>query len=301
MARVAVLRELPLSNRQVAKAWHIFTQALAQSGWIEGRNVVFEHRAAEGRTERYPELAAELVGLAPSLIITVGSEATEALRERTTAIPIVMIGPGDPVGAGFVASLARPGGNITGVSSQLNDLASKELQIVKELRPSASRVLFFWRPDNPSERLAKRNLLSAAKGFGLSIEATPVTTDAELDAALSGFAQAPPDALVITAAPPAALRGRDIASFAIEHGMLTFGTYPSMARAGLLFSFGPRADEMSRRAATIVAKILNGAKPADIPVEQPTAFELVINLKTAKALGLTVPPSLLAQADEVIE
>ena len=301
IAHVAILRELPLTNPQIAQAWQIFLEELQKSGWIEGRNVEFIHRATEGRAERYRQLAAEIVALKPTVIVTINSECTQAVHDETKTIPIVMIGPGDPIGAGFIASLARPGGNITGVSSQLGDTLGKQLQIIKELLPSASRIAFFWRPDNAGSRLFKRDLETAAPGFGLAIEATAVTTDAELDAALSAIASSHPDVLMVNPNPPAASRTREIAAFAIEHKLLTYTVVSAMVRAGLLISLSPRGADMTRRAAAIVAKILSGAKPADIPVEQPTTFELVVNLKTAKALGLTVPPLLLATADEVIE
>jgi putative tryptophan/tyrosine transport system substrate-binding protein len=300
MARLAILRELPLTNPQVAQGWQIFVEELQKSGWIEGHNVVFDDRAGGDRAELYRELAAELVALKPTVILTINSEATQAVREKTATIPIVMLGPGDPVGAGFIASLARPGGNITGVSSQLNETNGKVLQIITELRPDASRIALFWRP-NPGSRLGKQVLEALARGLGLTVEPTIVTTDAELDAAISTVASNRPDALIIFPSPPATLRTREIAAFAIEHRLLTFTVNAAMVRDGLLFSLAPRRADMTRRAAAIVIKILNGAKPADIPVEQPTTFELLINLKTAKALGLTVPPSLLAQADEVIE
>jgi len=301
IAHVAILRELPLTNPQIAQAWQIFLEELQKSGWIEGRNVEFIHRATEGHPERYREIAAELVALKPTVIITINSECTQAVHDETKTIPIVMIGPGDPIGVGFIASLARPGGNITGVSSQLGDTLGKQLQIIKELLPSASRMAFFWRPDNAGSRLFKQDLETAAAGFGLTIEVTAVTTDAELDAALNAIASNRPDVLMVNPNPPAASRIREIAAFAIEHQLLTFTVNPAMVRAGLLISLAPRGADMTRRAAAIVAKILNGAKPADIRVEQPTIFEMVINLNTAKALGLTVPPLLLAQADEVIE
>ena len=301
IASVAVLREFPLTNPQVAQSWQIFIEELQKSGWIEGRNVEFIHRDAEGRAERYRDIAAELVALKPSVIITVGSATTEAVRQKTQTIPIVMIGVGDPVGVGFVASLARPGGNITGVSDQLPDIGGKLLQIAKELRPNASRVAFFWRPDNPATRIGKQNFEAAASTLGLSTEANSVTTDAELDAALSAMALTPPDALAVPPIPPMSLRVREIADFAIEHQLPTLAYNPAMVRAGLLISLSPRSADLTRQAAAIVVKILNGAKPADIPVEQPTTFELVINLKIAKALGLTIPSLVLARADEVIE
>jgi len=301
LARIAVLSELPLKNPVAASSRQIFSNVLQQNGWIEGRNLVFIDRPVEGRRERYPVFADELIALNPNVIVTIGSEATAAARDRTSTIPIVMIGPGDPVGAGFVSRLARPGGNVTGVSSQLNDLLAKKLQIVKELRPSASLVAMIWRPDNEAERLAKPILEAAAQGLGLTIEAIPVTTDAELAAALSALSKVPPDALIVSAAPPATLHGQQIAAFAIEHRVLTVAPYPHMVQAGLLMSFGPHGEEMTRRAAAITVKILNGTKPAGIPVEQPTAFDMVLNLKTAKALGLTVPAALLARVDEVIE
>jgi putative ABC transport system substrate-binding protein len=301
IARVAVLRELPLTNPLVAQSWQIFVEELQKSGWVEGHNVEFIHRAAEGRSERYPELAAELVAIEPSVILTVGSATTEAVRQRTKTIPIVMGGVGDPVGAGFVASLARPGGNITGVSDQLSETAAKLLQIAKELRPNASRIALFWRADSPGSLIGKQNLEAAAPGLALTVEATSVTTDAELDAALSAMALALPDAFVVHTTLPLVLRSREIADFATEHRLPTLANNPAMVRAGLLLSLAPRGADLTRRAAAIVVKILKGAKPADIPVEQPTTFEMVLNLKTAKALGLSVPQLLLMQADEVIE
>ena len=300
VARVAVLRELPLTNPQVAQTWQIFIEELQKNGWTEGHNVVFDHRAGGGRAELYREIAAELVALKPTVIITTNSGATEAVHEMTKTIPIVMLGPGDPVGSGFIASLARPGGNVTGVSSQLNETNGKVLQIITELRPDASRIALFWRP-NPGSRLGKQVLEALAHDLGLTVEPTIVTTDAELDAAISTLASNRPDALIVYPNPPATLRAREIAAFAIEHRLLTSAANSAMVHAGLLFSLAPRAADMTRHAAAIVIKILNGTKPADIPVEQPTTFELVVNLKTANALGLTVPPSILARADEVIE
>ena len=188
-----------------------------------------------------------------------------------------------------------------GVSDQLPDTLGKLLQIAKELRPSTSRVAFFWRADNPATLIGKQNIEAAAAGLGLAAEATSVTTVSELDAALSAMALAPPDVLFVPPIPPILLRTREIADFAIEHRLLTLAGNPATVRAGVLISLAPRGADLIRRAAAIVAKILNGAKPADIPVEQPTVFELVVNLKTAKALGLTVTPSILARADEVIE
>ena len=301
MVRVAILREAPLTDPAVAHGWRIFVEELEKNGWREGRNIVFDQRDAAGNGELYAKFASELVALEPSVIVTIGSATTAAVRQQTKTISIVMIGPGDPVGSGFVASLAHPGGNITGVSSQLAELSGKALQFIKELRPSASRVVFFWRPDNPAEVLSKRNYEAVAPSVGLTVEGMPVTTDRELDAALSVMAAAPPDALMITTIPPARLRTREIAAFAIEHRMLTLAPHPAMVHDGLLLSIGPRGDELSRRAAAIVAKILNGAKPPEIPVEQPTAIGIAVNLKTAKAIGLVLPPTLLVRADEVIE
>jgi putative ABC transport system substrate-binding protein len=301
IARVAVLRDLPLANPEIARLWQIFADALAKRGWSEGRNVAFEHRAGEGHAERYRDFAAALVALKPALIITINSEATAAVAAQTKAIPIVMIGPGDPVRAGLVASLARPGGNITGVSSQLNDVSGKVLQLIRELRPEASRVALFWRADNPGSIIGKQDFETAARDLGVAVEPMLVTNDAQLESALSMLAAEQPDALVVPPMPPLVWHTGEIADFAIAHSLPTFAFSPAMVRAGLLMSLGPRGDEMVRRAAAIVAKVLDGTRPADIPVEQPTNFALTLNLKTAKALGLAVPPLLLAQADEVIE
>ena len=300
MARVAVLRELPLSNSQVAQGWQIFVDALAKSGWIEGRNVEFIHRATGRRAERYRELAAELVALNPNVVVTINSEATKAAREKTKTIPIVMLGPGDPVGAGFIASFARRGAISpvfpvnSGTLSESNFKSSRNCAQTRcGSRFSGARTT--RGPSSGSRALKQPHAVSALPWSRRS------SLRKGLDTALSGIASNPPDALTVNPRPPDVLRSQEIAAFAIEYRLLTFTVNPVMVRAGLSIALAPRNGDMVRRAAAIVAKILGGEKPADIPVEQPTTFELVINLKTARALGLTVPPYLLAEADEVIE
>jgi putative ABC transport system substrate-binding protein len=246
-------------------------------------------------------LAAELVALKPDVIIASGSQATQAIRQRTNTIPIVMIGVGDPLGSGFIASLARPGGNITGLTNQLGDLVEKALQTLKELRPGLSRIAVFWTPDNQGSSLAAKAELASGPQQGLAVQSIPINVREDLDAALAALARNPPEALEVHPTPILFENREAIVAFALQQRLPSFSGSTAMARDGVLASYAPDLVNQWRRVADYVDRILKGANPAELPVEQPTKFEFVINLKTAKALGLTIPPAILARADEVIE
>jgi putative ABC transport system substrate-binding protein len=301
-ARVAVLlNQLPAQQPSFAPRWRVFIEALRERGWDEGRNIAFHLRAGEGVEERYKQLAAELVALQPDVIIAPSSQATQAFRQRTNTIPIVMIGPSDPLGAGFIASLARPGGNITGLTNQLGDTTEKQLQTLKELRPGLSRIALLWNPDDPGSRLAANAQFASGPKQGLTVESIPIKVREDLDAALAALARNPPEALLVHITPILGQHVEEIAAFALQYRLPSFTQSAVMARAGLLVSYGPDPAALWLRAADFVDRILKGANPAEMPVEQPTKFEFVINLNTARAIGLDVPPLLLAQADELIE
>jgi len=279
-----------------------FRQGLRELGYVEGQNLVIEYRGAEGRDERLPDLAAELVRLHVDVLVAVGPIATRAAQHATRTLPIVMTGTADPVGAGFVASLARPGGNITGVSLLMAELPGKRLELLKETVPQSTRVAVLANPDNPVYEALRNNLTVAARALGLHLHVVEVHSADELDPAFAAVTREGADALMVLSDPALMdnLRGR-VADLAATHRLPAMYNWKMYVEAGGLMSYGPSLPERHRRAATYVDKLLKGANPADLPVEQPTKFELVINLKTAKALGLTVPPTILFQADEVIQ
>jgi putative ABC transport system substrate-binding protein len=299
VARLAfLLNQLP---PQIPPFWQAFVDVLRSRGWNEGRNVAFELRAAEGSEERYQQLAAELVGLRPDVIIAANTQATEATHQLTKTIPIVMIGPSDPLGAGFIASLARPGGNITGLTNQLGDSAEKQLQMLKELRPGVSRIALLWNPDDAGSRLAAKAQMVSGPQQGLTIQSIPIKFREDLDAALANLAGSPPEALLVHPTPIIFVQRAIIITFALRQHLPSFSGSTVMAQDGLLAGYGPDIIEVWRRAGDFVDRILKGANPAEMPVEQPTKFEFVVNLKTAHAIGLDVPALVLARADEVIE
>lgn len=300
-ARVAVLAFRPLSDPGWAANWAIFTDALRQHGWIEGENLSLIARSTDGRDERAAELAGRLVDEAPNVIVTINYPNTKAIADRTRAIPIVMFGVPDPVGLGLVASLSRPGGNLTGVSTQTEDTLAKDLQLIQEARRDLARVAVITYGAQPYWRLAQNGYVTAAKRVGVALDLIPAVSSGDLDGALAKVAAEMPDALIVSSLPLFAARDTAIAAFAIEHRLPTFTFQTRMARDGLLMSYEADVPEMFRRIAAIVDKVLRGAKPADIPVEQPTQFHFVINLKTARAIGLDIPPPVLARADEVVE
>jgi putative tryptophan/tyrosine transport system substrate-binding protein len=278
-----------------------FRQGLRTLGYNEGQNLVIEYRYAEGHLDRLPALAAELVRLQVDVIVAVASAATRAAQHATRTIPIVMAGGSDPVGAGLVASLARPGGNITGFSNLTVELPEKRLELLKEAVPQGGRVAVLANPANPNYASTMHDLTKAAQVLGLHLYIVELRRPDELDAAFAAVTRAGADALLVVGEPLLvdSLRGRTV-DLAAKHRLPAMYSWRELVMAGGLMSYGPSLPDMHRRVATYVDKILKGTKPADLPVEQPTKFELVINLKTAQALGLTIPTTLLFQADEVI-
>ena len=279
-----------------------FRQGLRDLGYVEGQNLVIAYRGAEGKDARLPDLAAELVGLHVDVLVAVGPTATRAAQHATRTLPIVMTGTADPVGAGLVASLARPGGNTTGVSLMRADLPGKRLEILKETVPQSVRVVVLANPTFEVYPLYLHNLTVAARALGLHLQVVEVRGAEELAPAFAAMTRERADALMVLADPLLmdTLLGR-VADLAATHRLPAMYNWSMYVEAGGLMSYGPSLPERHRRAATYVDKIVKGANPADLPVEQPTKFELVINLKTAKALGMTMPPSLLLLADEVIQ
>jgi putative ABC transport system substrate-binding protein len=301
VARVAVLGFQPLADPAWTANWKIFTDALHERGWTEGRNLSLALHSTEGKGERNGELAARLVEQAPNVIVSFYYPSTQALAQRTKTIPIVMFGVPNPVGLGLVASLSRPGGNITGVSIQTEDTLGKDLQLLREIGPRISHVAVLTYGRAPYWKLAQDAYTAAAQPLGLALHLIPVSKPADLDAALTTVAKERPDALVVSSLPLFAARTPAIAAFAIEHRLPTFTFQTQMARDGLLMSYEADEPEMLRTAAAITDKILRGARPADIPVEQPTTFRLTINMKTARAIGIKIPPLLLAQVDNAVQ
>jgi len=289
-----------LSAGSLAGVIHLeaFREGLRDLGYVEGRNITLEYRFAEGYADRLPALVAELVRLPVDVLVVNGTVAIRPAQHATTTIPIVMVAA-DPVGAGLVASLARPGGNSTGLSIMVPGFSGKRLEILKEAVPTLSRVAALWHRDAPMGSYVTETQ-AAAQALGLQLQALEVRSPNEFDQAFAAMTSEHADALVMI---PSALffsHRRQLAALAVQHRLPAIFMEREFVDAGGLMAYGPSLSDLSRRAATYVDKILKGAKPADLPIEQPMKFELVINLKTAKALGLTVPPSLLFQANEVI-
>jgi putative tryptophan/tyrosine transport system substrate-binding protein len=282
-----------------------FRQGLRDLGYVEGRNVVIEYRDAEGKFERLPALAAELVALKVDVIfVGGGTRAALAAMQATKTIPIVFAGVPDPVAIGLVTSLARPGGNVTGLSSFATELVGKCLEQLTQAVPGVSRVAVLWQPGAAPERADKDYLTSAdvaGRALGVRLQVVEARGPADFDRAFSDMTRARAGALTVLGSAMFSIERRRLVDLAAKHRLPAVYPWREFVDAGALMSYGANIADMHRRAATYVDKILKGAKPADLPVEQPTKFELVINLKTAKALGLTIPPSLLGRADEVIQ
>jgi putative ABC transport system substrate-binding protein len=279
----------------------VLPDALRELGWIEGQNVVIERRFAENRVERLPELAAELVRLNIDVIVGVGTLAPLAAKRATTTIPIVMTAAGDPLGSGLVDSLARPGGNVTGMSLMAPDLGGKRLELLKELLPRLARVAVLWNAANPYPALVFKETQAAGRTLGIEVQSLEVRGPDDFEGAFEALRRQRPDALITVEDPLTFNYMKLIADFGAGQLLPTLHGFREDVAVGALMSYGANLADLYRRAAGYVDKILKGAKPADLPVQQPTKFELVINLRTAKVLGLTVPPTLLARADEVIE
>jgi putative tryptophan/tyrosine transport system substrate-binding protein len=279
-----------------------FRQGLRDLGYVEGKNIQLEIRWGEGRLERMPALAAELVRMKVDVIVAVSSPSVRAAKEATQTIPIVMPLSSDPVGDGLVASLARPGGNITGLSVMGPELATKRLQLLKEVFPKLLRpTAVLWNPSYVGMAARWRQIEGAAPAMGIGVRSVEIRDSRELEQALAALERERPAALVLLADPLTLSQRLRIVEFAAEQRLPAIYEASQFVEAGGLMSYGPNIDELIRRSATYVDKIIKGAKPADLPIEQPQKFELVINLKSAKALGITIPQSVLLQADRVIE
>ena len=291
----------PASSSPMAARDEAFRQGLRALGYILGQNITIEYRWADGKNERLTGFAAELVNLKLDIIVTHGGEATRAVQQVTTTIPIVIAAADDPLASGLVASLARPGGNITGLSILTPDLTGKRLELLKALLPGLTRVAVLWNPGNPISEPELRKAEAAAAPLGLQLQSLGLRDPREFASAFSSMKRERADALFLLSDAMFFGRRKEIADLAASNRLPLVAHLREFADAGGLMTYGPNVLELHRRAATYVDKILKGAKPGDLPVEQPTKFDLVINLKTAKALGLTVPPSLLQRADQVIE
>jgi putative ABC transport system substrate-binding protein len=291
--RVGIIDDAPI--------WNYFRQALRDIGYIEGQNIAFEYRVAEGKPERLAAAAAELVRLPVDVIAVFGTPASLAAKVATTSIPIVAISIGDPVRIGLVTSLARPGGNVTGNTILGPDLSSKRLELLKEVIPSVSRVVFLWNPDNASNAAILDELRVAAPALGLKLISVAVRSSGGFDRAFATIVSERPDAILTTNDPLHQSNIVRVIDFMTKNGLAGFFQTRENVVAGGLMSYGASFPDLFRQGASYVHKILQGTKPEDLPVQQPTKFELVINLKTAKAIGVAVPESILLRADEVIE
>ncbi|WP_035664339.1 ABC transporter substrate-binding protein [Bradyrhizobium sp. Ec3.3] len=291
----------PFLNFPLYKVW---LDSLRDHGWIEGKNLIIDFRNAEGHPQRLPPLATELVALKPDLLVGPSPQVAVALKSATATIPIVFVAVADPVGLGLVQSLSRPGGNITGLSTLVpEDFLEKRLEILRELVPGASKIALLVNPNNPMHRLILAEYVPrTARNTGVTLTIVEATTAEELDIAFASAAAQHADAIIDIGDPLTIVQEAPrVIALAAKHHLPANYQFRSQAAAGGLIVYGPDFADLLRRAGDYVDKILRGAKPADLPVEQPTKFELIINMKAAKALGLTVPPSLLVRADEVIE
>ncbi len=281
--------------------WNTFRQRMRELGYVDGQNVTFEPRFARSADDRVRTLAAELVGLKVDLIVTAGQNAAVAAKRTTSTLPVVMVTGSDPVALGLVTSLRQPGGNVTGMTSINSELAAKRLDLVKTIAPRASRIAMLWDERDAASRLGVQETEAAAKAAGLVIQSVPVGSGSGLEAVFAGVARGGAGALISSSTASLFSSRKRFAELAVKHRLPTVVGAREYAEAGGLASYGTDYPDLFRHAATFVDKILKGARPGDLPMEQPTKFELVINLKTAKALGLTIPPALLQRADHVIE
>lgn len=304
-AKVRRIGYLSLATAEVDKSWvAAFRQGLRELGYVEGQTIVIEQRHAAGRPERLSGLVAELVRLKVDVFVVYGGvRAVQAVKQATRTIPIVLAVSADPVGQGLVASLARPGGQVTGLSDYHGSLVPKRLELLKDVVPSASRVAVLLNPGNPGALLQLKDIRAAAPAVSVTVVSVEVkgSEPDDFDRAFTVISRERPDALLLVPDATFVDRQRHIAELAVRHRLPAIGTLRQYAESGFLLSYGANFSDLWRRAATYVDKILKGASPAQIPIEQASQFELVINLKIAKALGLTIPPALLLRADHVIE
>jgi putative ABC transport system substrate-binding protein len=288
------------SQSFVAPYVAIFRQALRALGYVESESIAIEYRYADGHYDRLPVLAADLVRLKVDIVVTEGTPPTRAAKQATTTIPIVMTVTGDPVAAGLVTNLARPGGNLTGASFFFPEMAAKRLQLLKEVIPALSRVAIVWNPSNTVHGPVVKSVEEAAKALGIGVQHVKIQAPADVDDALLAIARGR-ESLVVLEDGLINVCSPQIAQVAAKHRLPTIFGLTTFAEAGGLMAYGPNRPELWRRAATFVDKILRGAKPGDLPVEQPVRFDLVINVSTAERLRLTIPPAVLVRADQVIE
>jgi putative ABC transport system substrate-binding protein len=291
--RIGIIDQSPI--------WDHFRRGLSELGYVDGRNIVIEYRSAQGQPDQLAAVASELAGLSVDVIVTSGSAATHAAQQATRTIPIVMIAIGDPIRAGFVQSLARPGGNITGNTILGTEMAAKRVQLLKEFVPGVSRVGFLWNPNNASHLAYLEEWRAVAPKLGVEPLLVELGRSDQLETAFATMMRERPDALSVTADPFHLSQIGWIVDFVAKNRLPAIYVVKENVVAGGLMSYGPSLPDLYRRAAGYVHKILQGTQPTDLPVEQPVRFELAVNMKTANALGLTVPDALLARADEVIE
>jgi putative ABC transport system substrate-binding protein len=297
--RVGIL--LPSSAEPDPRLESFKEEALRELGYVEGRNLAIEYRWANGRFEALPELAAELAGLKVDVIVSVVTQASVAAKKATATIPIVMVGVSDPVSTGLVAELARPGGNVTGTSSMTAEVVGKQLELLKETVPKVSRVAALWNPANTVfQKLQLKETESAAAALRLRLRIVEARSADEINRAFASMATIGTKALLVLGDPVFTSERQRIADLAVKGRLAAVGGTREHVEAGGLMSYGPSFSEMFRRAAYYVDRILKGTKPADLPVEQPKKFELIINLKAGKQIGLTIPPNVLARADRVM-
>jgi len=300
--RIGFLGNTPITKDPASQRfYHAFVQALREAGWVEGQNTIIERRYSDGHMERFPDLAAELARLNVDVIVTSSVPAARAAKRATTTIPIVAIGMSDPVGAGLVASLARPGGNITGSATLFPELAAKRLALFKETLPKSSRVAVLKNAANPGNLLIWKEVQVAGRALGVTVYAIDVPGPDDVEGGLGAMIKDRPQGLLVLDDPLFVPHRTSIVKFAAKHKLPAIYPFREYAEAGGLMAYSVNLLDLARHAATSVDKILRGAKPADLPIEQPTTFELVINLRTARALGLTIPQTVLQRADRIIQ
>ena len=300
--RIGILSNVPLTDPRGAPLWGAFTEGLRELGYVEGQNTTIVHRTTEGKYERLPSLAAELVRLKVDVIVVPAPQNAVVARQATPTIPIVMASAGDPLDSGLVESLARPGGNVTGTTGLVGpEIGGKRLELLKEAVPKVSRVVLLWNPANQSSASYVGGTKSAARVLAVQLQELEARGPEELERVFAGLTRKRFDAVLLIPDGMFLLHRARIAALAAMQRLPTMFGHRDHVDAGGLMCYGASMREGFRRAATYVDKILKGAAPGDLPIERPSKFELVINLKTAKALGLTIPPSLLARADQVID
>ena len=293
------LGALLFSTPQADPQMQLVHSGLRELGYVAGQNLIVFYRYAEGKPDRLADLAAALVGEKPDLLLALGGDVAPYAVKATSTIPIVFLSSADPIRLGLAASLARPGGNATGITLLLDDTASKRLQLLKEVVPRVKHAAFLWNPDHPDNEL--REAERAAQSLSVRLQLVEMRGSGDVDAALRAVTDAGCDALYVVSSRQTVLNTSRIVDFATRHKLPLAGGWGAWARAGGLLSYGPNINDMMRRLVAYVDKVLKGAKPADLPIEQPTKFEFVINVKVAKSIGVDVPPILLSRADEVIE